>query len=141
MAARPRRCSNRITRCASPPSTMITSKTMARLALRLLGAFLVAVTALLLAGTVLAQGRVDFLAERLKFPPAAGQPDDFRVRTNAALALGRHQRRGRGAAPVRRPGDPSEVVRQAVAVALKELGRPSSLDCLKRHRASSPTQR
>ncbi len=110
---------------------MITSMTMARLALRLLGALLAAAM-VLIAGAALAQGRVDFLAERLKFPPAQGQPDDFRVRTNAALALGATNDDAAVPPLCGGLGDPSEVVRQSVAVALKRLARPSSSDCLKR---------
>jgi hypothetical protein len=79
-----------------------------------------------------ADGRVSFLASRLHYPPAAGQADDFRVRTNAALALGATG--DEDAVPPLCGGldDPSEVVRQAVAVALKRLGRPSGRDCLQR---------
>jgi len=113
---------------------MITSMTMARLALRLLGALLAAAM-VLIAGAALAQGRVDFLAERLKFPPAQGQPDDFRVRTNAALALGATNDDAAVAPLCGGLGDPSEVVRQSVAVALKRLARPSSADCLKRRQS------
>jgi hypothetical protein len=113
---------------------MITSKTMARLALRLLGVLL-ALAMVLVAGAALAQGRVDFLADRLKFPPAQGQPDDFRVRTNAALALGATNDDAAVPPLCGGLGDPSEVVRQAVAVALKRLARPSSSDCLKKRQA------
>lgn len=113
---------------------MITSKTMARLALRFLGVLL-ATALVLVAGAALAQGRVDFLAERLKFPPAQGQPDDFRVRTNAALALGATNDDAAVPPLCGGLGDPSEVVRQAVAVALKKLARPSSSDCLKKRQA------
>jgi hypothetical protein len=75
-------------------------------------------------------GRIKFLAERVMYPPAAGQPDDFRVRTNAALALGATD--DDQAVPPLCAGlsDPSEVVRHAVAVALRRLGRPTSLSCL-----------
>jgi hypothetical protein len=88
--------------------------------------------------TARADSRVTFLAERLKFPPASGQPDDFRVRTNAALALGAANEDGAVAPLCAGLADPSEVVRQAVAVALKRLSRASSLDCLQR-RASVET--
>jgi HEAT repeats len=111
-------------------------------ALRRLGALLLALAwlAALLSTTISARagGRATFLAERLKYPPAAGKPDDFRVRTNAALALGSTD--DDDAVPPLCSGldDPSEVVRQAVAVALKRLGRPSAHDCLQ-HRASIET--
>src|ERR1700723_1695701 len=79
-----------------------------------------------------ADSRVTFLAERLKYPPSAGKPDDFRVRTNAALALGATD--NDDAVPVLCSGldDPSELVRQGVAVALKRLARASAHDCLQR---------
>ena len=97
-----------------------------------LGASTIAL-ALLFASAVQASGRIKFLAERVMYPPAAGQPDDFRVRTNAALALGATN--DDEAVPPLCAGlaDPSEVVRQAVAVALRRLARPSSLSCLKGH--------
>src|SRR5579864_2473211 len=81
-------------------------------------------------GSAFADGRVQFLSERLKFPPAGGQPDDFRIRTNAALALGATNDEGAIEPLCGGLSDPSEVVRQASAVALKRLARPSSADCL-----------
>jgi hypothetical protein len=113
---------------------MLSSKTMARLALRIV----VLAMLVLAAGSALADGRLDFLAERLKYPPASGQADDFRVRTNAALALGATNDDGAVAPLCAGLGDPSEVVRQAVAVALKRLARPSSGDCLRRREAVEP---
>jgi hypothetical protein len=84
---------------------------------------------------VFAAGRVQFLADRLRFPPAEGQPDDFRVRTNAALALGATSD-GDAVSPLCRGlDDPNDLVRQAVAVALKRLARPTALDCLRRRMA------
>jgi hypothetical protein len=83
-----------------------------------------------------ADSRVQFLAERLKYPPVAGQPDDFRVRTNAALALGASQDDDAVTPLCGALSDPSEVVRQAVGVALKRLARPSSIECLRRRLAS-----
>ncbi len=79
-----------------------------------------------------ADGRVHFLAERLKYPPDPGQVDDFRVRTNAALALGATNDDAAVAPLCTGLDDPSDVVRQAVAVAAKRLGRPSAAECLKR---------
>jgi hypothetical protein len=79
-----------------------------------------------------AEGRVAFLADRLRYPPSAGHPDDFRVRTNAALALGTTNDDDAVAPLCGGLGDPSEVVRQAVGVALRRLARPSSADCLRR---------
>jgi hypothetical protein len=85
---------------------------------------------------VLAEGRVPFLAERLKYPPSAGQADDFRVRTNSALALGATNDDDAVAPLCGGLTDPSDVVRQAVAVALRRLARSASLDCLKRRHAT-----
>jgi hypothetical protein len=113
---------------------MLSSKTMARLALRIL----VVAMLVLAAGSAFADGRLDFLADRLKYPPAAGQADDFRVRTNAALALGATNDDGAVAPLCAGLGDPSEVVRQAVAVALKRLARASSGDCLRRRAGVEP---
>ncbi|MGA3122250.1 MAG: HEAT repeat domain-containing protein [Polyangiaceae bacterium] len=86
---------------------------------------------LLIAAPSLADGRVQFLADRMKYPPASGEPDDFRVRTNAALALGATHEDGAIGPLCGGLTDPSDVVRQAVAVALKRLARAASLPCLR----------
>jgi hypothetical protein len=104
---------------------------MARLALRILVVALVVMAS----ASAAADSRVQFLAERLKYPPAAGQADDFRVRTNAALALGSTNDDAAVMPLCGGLSDPSEVVRQAVAVALKKLARPQSVDCLKKQAA------
>jgi hypothetical protein len=83
-----------------------------------------------------ADGRVAFLAARLQYPPVSGQADDFRVRTNAALALGATDDDGAVTPLCSGLDDPSELVRQSVAVALKRLARSSSRDCLQRHGSS-----
>jgi HEAT repeats len=70
------------------------------------------------------EARVKFLAEKLK-------ADDFRVRTNAALALGAVNDELAVEPLCGGLTDGSEVVRQASAVALKRLNRSSSLGCLK----------
>ncbi len=117
----------------------VPARAMTTLALRRFGARLLVLLALmLLASTAAADGRVSFLAARMKYSPGAGQPDDFRVRTNAALALGATD--DDDAIPPLCSGldDPSEIVRQAVAVALKRLARESSRDCLQR-RAGAET--
>jgi hypothetical protein len=90
----------------------------------------------LLVSAARAEGRLPFLAERLKYPPGAGQQDDFRVRTNAALALGTTNDDDAVAPLCSGLEDPSEVVRAAVAVALKRLARPSALECLRRRAAT-----
>jgi len=86
--------------------------------------------------TARADGRVAFLAARLQYPPASGQPDDFRVRTNAALALGATDDDGAVTPLCAGLDDPKDLVRQAVAVALKRLARPASRSCLQQHLAS-----
>lgn len=68
--------------------------------------------------------RVSFLADKLK-------SDDFRVRTNAALALGATNEEGAVAPLCGALDDSSEVVRQAAAVAMKRLAKSSSLTCLR----------
>jgi hypothetical protein len=100
-------------------------------------AFLVVCVALgawvaLAPGHALAAGRVQFLTDRLRYPPPEGQPDDFRVRTNAALALGATNDDDAVMPLCGGLDDPSELVRQAAAVALKRLARAASLDCLRR---------
>jgi hypothetical protein len=77
-----------------------------------------------------AEGRVTFLAQRLQFPPAPGQADDFRVRTNAALALGATNDDAAVQPLCGALGDPSDIVRQAVAVALRRLARSTGLGCM-----------
>ncbi|MGA2449709.1 MAG: HEAT repeat domain-containing protein [Polyangiaceae bacterium] len=81
-------------------------------------------------GPAVADGRVSFLAERVTFPPPAGKPDDFRVRTNAALALGATDSDEAVAPLCGALSDPSAVVRQAAAVGVRRLGRRSALPCL-----------
>lgn len=70
------------------------------------------------------EARVKFLADKLK-------SDDFRVRTNAALALGASNDDAAVDPLCGALSDGSEVVRQASAVALKRLNRPASVPCLK----------
>jgi hypothetical protein len=73
--------------------------------------------------TARADGRTAFLIDRLK-------SDDFRVRTNAALALGAT---GDDAAVQPLCGaiaDANDVVRQAAAAALGRLGKSSALPCM-----------
>ena len=104
----------------------------AKVAARGLSILFAALT-VLMAPRARGDGRTQFLSERLKYPPSEAQPDDFRVRTNAALALGAT---GDDAAMAPLCGglaDPSEVVRQAAAVALQRLARVGSLECLRRH--------
>lgn len=73
-----------------------------------------------------ADGRTTFLAERLK-------ADDFRVRTNAALALGATADEAAVPALCGALSDSNDVVRQSAAAALKRLAkRPDdSRNCLK----------
>jgi hypothetical protein len=109
--------------------------TSTRRARGVLLALRVAACLLLVAAAAQGDGRVQFLSDRLKYPPAQGVPDDFRVRTNAALALGSTNDDAAIAPLCAGLDDPSDVVRQAVAVALKKLARQSSLDCLQRREA------
>src|SRR5580704_13913498 len=51
-------------------------------------ALLVGLSAFLLTFGAAADGRLDFLIDHLKYPPTSGLPDDYRVRTQAALNLG-----------------------------------------------------
>jgi hypothetical protein len=108
---------------------------MGRPALRFLVAAVVALQIMALAWNAGADSRVQFLAERLRYPPSSGQADDFRVRTNAALALGATNDDAAVEPLCAGLSDPSDVVRQAAAVALKRLGRAKSLDCLRRRAA------
>lgn len=103
-------------------------------------AFPALASALVVATNVFADGRVQFLSDRLHYPPLAGQIDDFRVRTNAALALGATNDDGAVSPLCGGLDDPSDVVRQAAAVALKKLGRSSAVDCLKRRAEVEPRQ-
>jgi len=71
-----------------------------------------------------ADSRTDFLIGRLK-------ADDFRVRTNAALALGQTNDDAAVPALCGAIADSSDVVRQAAVAALQKLAKPAGLDCLK----------
>ena len=98
---------------------------MVRLAARRLLSMVVALIALtIFAPFAAGDGRTDFLVARLK-------ADDFRVRTNAALALGATNDDGVVQPLCTALADPSEVVRQAAAVALKRLAKSSAASCLK----------
>ena len=70
-----------------------------------------------------ADSRTDFLVGRLK-------ADDFRVRTNAALALGQSGDDSAVPALCGAIGDSSVVVRQAVVAALEKLAKPAAVGCL-----------
>jgi HEAT repeats len=80
---------------------------------------------------VFADDRTTFLIDHLKYPPSPGQSDDFRVRTNAALQLGRTNDDAAVQPLCAALSDPSDVVRLAVAAGLKRLARPAALPCLK----------
>jgi len=89
----------------------------------------VVATALAVSGPGVAHAdaeRVKFLAEKLR-------SDDFRVRTNAALALGATNDDAAVEPLCGALADSSEVVRQASAVAMKRLGRSQALGCLRSH--------
>jgi hypothetical protein len=96
-----------------------------------------ALLALLTTSVARADSRTTFLIGRLR-------AEDFRVRTNAALALGQTGDDAVVAPLCSALGDPSDVVRQAVAVALTRLAKPASSACLKDHltsEASEPVKR
>lgn len=79
------------------------------------------------------QARVRFLSDKL-------QSDDFRVRTNAALALGATNEDTAVQPLCGALSDSYEVVRQASAVALKRLGRTSAVGCLRARANVEPSQ-
>ncbi|WP_394827182.1 HEAT repeat domain-containing protein [Pendulispora albinea] len=84
--------------------------------------------------SVRAEDRTDFLITRLKYPPAPGVADDYRIRTSAALGLGSlaESERERAITPLCQAlADPNDIVRQSVAAALKRLSRPSSASCVR----------
>lgn len=88
-------------------------------------AWLVASSVVLPPPDAAAQGaRTQFIAEKLK-------SDDFRVRTNAALALGATNDEAAVQPLCGALSDGSPVVRQASAAALKRLAKPSAVGCLK----------
>ena len=92
-----------------------------------------------LASDAAAQARVDvdFLANRLK------TADDYKVRTKAALELGAvaQDDAPKAVQPLCEAiHDPSEVVRQAVALALKRLARPAGLPCLRQRHGMEPNE-
>jgi hypothetical protein len=95
----------------------------ARLAPHWLALALFVLAVAVLSPAARADGRTSFLIDRLK-------SDDFRVRTNAALALGAT---GDDAAVQPLCGaiaDANDVVRQAAAAALGRLGKSSALPCM-----------
>jgi hypothetical protein len=82
-------------------------------------------------GSLRADDRTNFLIDRLRYPPSAGQSDDFRIRAQAALALGATNDDAAVGPLCQALGDPNDAVRSAVAAALGRLGRPAGADCLK----------
>jgi HEAT repeats len=95
---------------------------MRRVALALLSASLLLATLMPIARAD--ESKVPFLVEKLK-------ADDFRVRTNAALALGASKEDAAVQPLCGALADDSEVVRQAATAGLKRLRKPASLPCLK----------
>ncbi len=78
-----------------------------------------------LGGTALAQTRTEFLAQQLR------SSDDFRVRTQAALALGATDDAAAVDPLCRGLDDANDVVRTAAAAALGKLGRQPGVPCLR----------
>jgi hypothetical protein len=109
---------------------MATLRRSTRCALRFALALTLAFAVIGRPALLFADARTAFLIDRLKYPPAAGQSDDFRVRTNAALQLGRTDDDAAVQPLCDALSDPSDVVRLAVAAGLKRLGRPAAVPCL-----------
>lgn len=79
-------------------------------------------------------------AERVRFLAEKMRSEDFRVRTNAALALGATAEDSAVEPLCGGLADSSEVVRQAAAVALKRLAKPSSSGCLHAREKVEPVE-
>jgi hypothetical protein len=79
-----------------------------------------------------AQGRTEFLAQQLR------SSDDFRVRTQAALALGATDDAAAVDPLCRGLDDANDVVRTAAAAALAKLGRPQGAPCLRARLGREP---
>ena len=77
-------------------------------------------------------GRTTFLADRLR-------SDDFRVRAQAALALGATNDDAAVQPLCGALSDGNDVVRQSAAAALKRLGKSSAVGCLKGRLAVEPS--
>lgn len=92
---------------------------------------LVATLAALAPRVARADGRVEFLVDQLR------NGEDFRVRTQAALALGAVDDAAAVAPLCDAMDDANEMIRGAAAAALGKLGRNEGLDCLKRHDADA----
>ena len=82
-------------------------------------------------GVLHADDRTNFLIDRLK-------SDDFRVRTNAALQLGKTNDDAAVQPLCGALSDPERVVRLAAASALKPLNRAAALPCLNSRVAAEP---
>jgi hypothetical protein len=87
-------------------------------------ALALALAVLVAAPSVRADSRTAFLISRLR-------SDDFRVRTNAALALGATHDDAAVQPLCGAVSDGNEVVRQAAAAALNRLHKPAGLPCLR----------
>jgi hypothetical protein len=102
------------------------------LALRRAAALAVLLVLVAFATPLRADSRTAFLIDRLR-------SDDFRVRTNAALALGATNDEAAVRPLCGAVSDANEVVRQAAAAALKRLGRASGVGCLKARLSVEPS--
>jgi hypothetical protein len=105
---------------------------------RVLGAGLLSTLVVLLALLTPRAARAD--AARVRFLAEKMKSDDFRVRTNAALALGATNEDSAVDPLCGGLNDGAEVVRQAAAVALKRLNRSTSLGCLRARLATESNQ-
>lgn len=106
-------------------------RTRMRRAARALSCFLLSLAALGVAREAAADPRTAYLAEQLK------TSDDYRVRTQAALALGASDDEGAVAPLCEALSDSNVSVRVAVAAALGKLARPAGASCLE---ASAKTE-
>jgi hypothetical protein len=96
---------------------------------RLLAVGVVFAVALVFSTAAFAQAQRDvpYLADQLK------NGADFRVRTQAALALGASDDVGAVRPLCEALDDPNDAIRSAGAAGLARLGRPDGLKCLRRH--------
>ncbi len=123
------RCSRRCETCSRAPSL---TRSQAHLRSLFHAVLALAVLASALAPRALfADDRTAFLIDRLRYPPGPGQSDDFRVRSQAALQLGRTNADAALQPLCNALSDPNDFVRQAVAASLLRLGRSGALQCLR----------
>src|SRR5271154_2621765 len=97
------------------------------------GCLVLVLATLLVAAPLRADGRTQFLIDRLKYPPGPGLSDDPRVRTSTALALGASNDDAAVQPRCDALGDPSDLVRASSPAAMKRPNKPAALPCLQSH--------